>query len=114
MTTAAQCILALGAAGGLLSLLWLAFGHLLAPASNSAQPIIAVLPVKEDAIALEQTVHHLLWLQGGRLARFTIVIVDQGLTQEGLRQVQALRARESSLFLCTPQELSQFVEKDAT
>lgn len=113
MTTAVQCILAFVAAGGLLGLLWLAFGHLLVPARNAKQPIYALLPVRGDALELEQTVHHLLWLQGGRLARFTIVVVDLGLSDYGLRQVQALRAREPALLLCSPAETSILMEKEA-
>ena len=81
-----QVLLALLAAVGLLALGWLTFGRLLTPVGGSGGgPVYAVVPASGDGAHLEQDVKGLLWLRGGELARFTIVIADGGLDGTGNR-----------------------------
>ena len=79
-----QVLLALLAAVGLLALGWLTFGRLLTPVGGGGGgPVYAVVPASGDGAHLEQDVKGLLWLRGGELARFTIVIADGGLDGTG-------------------------------
>lgn len=111
MATIAEFFLAFFAAVGLLSLIWLLFGHLLAPVP-SKQPLYAVIPVEGDALFLESTVSHLLWLEGGRLAVFQIVLVDTGLSEIGKERVSVLLSRQPELTLSSPELLVQLIKKD--
>ena len=64
--TFTELLLAFFSAMGVFSLLWLLFGRLLVPAPSQAISY-AVIPLSGDAEEAEHLVHHLLWLQGGRL-----------------------------------------------
>ena len=89
-----QVLLALLAAVGLLALGWLTFGRLLTPVGGGGGgPVYAVVPASGDGAHLEQDVKGLLWLRGGELARFTIVIADGGLDGTGRAVAAALLAR---------------------
>lgn len=91
-----QVLLALLAAVGLLALGWLTFGRLLTPVGGGGGgPVYAVVPASGDGAHLEQDVKGLLWLRGGELARFTIVIADGGLDGTG-RAVAAARGSSSA------------------
>ena len=111
MATIYELLLAFFATIGLLSLIWLLFGHLLSPIP-ATQPLYVVIPLEGDAPALEQTVHHLLWLKGGKLAQFQIILLDSGLSEQGLLQLSLLLSREPELRLTTPEGLSQLMKKD--
>ncbi len=52
-----------------------------------------MVPASGDGAHLEQDVKGLLWLLGGELARFTIVIADGGLDGTGRAVAAALLAR---------------------
>ena len=103
-----QVPLALLAAAGLLALGWALFGKLLAPAGAGA-PVYAVVPAAGDGGALEQTVKGLLWLRGGELARFTIVIADGGLDPAGRARAAALLARDRGIVLCPADRLGAYI-----
>ena len=91
-----QVLLALLAAVGLLALGWLTFGRLLTPVGGGGGgPVYAVVPASGDGAHREQDVKGLLWLRGGELARFTIVIADGGLDGTG-RAVPAARGSSSA------------------
>jgi len=106
-----ELLLAFFATLGLLSLLWLLFGHILTPIP-AAQPLHAVIPIEGDVPCLEQTVHHLLWLKGGHIADFRIILVDIGLSELGKERVALLLSRERELILSTPELLPELIEKD--
>lgn len=96
-----QVLLALLAAVGLLALGWLTFGRLLTPVGGGGGgPVYAVVPASGDGAHLEQDVKGLLWLRGGELARFTIVIADGGLDGTGRAVAAALLARGQGIVLC--------------
>ena len=89
-----QVLLALLAAVGLLALGWLTFGRLLTPVGGGGGgPVYAVVPASGDGAHLEQDVKGLLWLRGGELARFTLVIADGGLDGAGRAVGAARRGR---------------------
>ena len=89
------------AAAGLLSLGWLLFGRLVRPAGGAGQ-VYAVVPAAGDGAGLEQTVKGLLWLRDGELARFTVVIADDGLDETGRAVAAALLAGSRGVVLCPP------------
>ena len=104
-----QVLLALLAAVGLLALGWLTFGRLLTPVGGGGGgPVYAVVPASGDGAHLEQDVKGLLWLRGGELARFTIVIADGGLDGTGRAVAAALLARGQGIVLCPAERLGEY------
>lgn len=79
-----ELLVALLAAFGLVCLGWLAFGRMVLPVGGEGMTVCAVVPAKGDGGGLEQTVSGLLWLRRSGLWRGRILIVDRGLSQEGL------------------------------
>ena len=98
-----QVLLALLAAVGLLALGWLTFGRLLTPVGGGGGgPVYAVVPASGD-------VKGLLWLRGGELARFTIVIADGGLDGTGRAVAAALLTRAQGIVLCPAERLGEYI-----
>ena len=82
------------------------FGRLLTPVGGGGGgPVYAVVPASGDGAHLEQDVKGLLWLRGGELARFTIVIADGGLDGTGRAVAAALLARGQGIVLCPAERL---------
>lgn len=98
MHTVVEVVVAFFAAGGLLALAWLLYGKLLAP--TVGERIFAVVTAKGAGEQLEHEVSGLLWLRGGGMGKFFIIIVDDGLDQDGLGIAAALLKRESGIFFC--------------
>ena len=103
-----QVPLALLAAAGLLALGWALFGKLLAPAGADS-PVYAVVPAAGDGGGLEQAVKGLLWLRDGELARFTVVIADDGLDETGRAVAAALLAGSRGVVLCPAERLGEYL-----
>lgn len=106
-----EVVIALLAAGGLLMLSWLLFGRLFAPVGKDGTPVYAVIPALGNGEGLEYTVGGLLWLRGGNLARFHIVVADFGLDECGLRAAEALLSREPGLIFCPPGCLEHYLKE---
>ena len=104
-----QTVLALLAAVGLAARGWMLFGTLVTPAGGSGGPVYAVVPASGDGERLEQDVKALLWLRGGELARFTIVIADGGLNETGRRRAAALLTGGRGVVLCPMGELETYL-----
>ena len=51
----------------------------------------------------------LLWLRGGELARFTIVIADGGLDGTGRAVAAALLTRAQGIVLCPAERLGEYL-----
>jgi len=102
-----QVLLALLAVVGLLALGWLLFGKLVTPVGGG--PVYAVVPAAGDGEHLEQDVKGLLWLRGGELARFTIVIADSGLNDTGRRVAAALLTGSRGMVLCPMEQLETYL-----
>jgi len=108
-----EIAIALLAAGGLLMVSWLLFGRLLAPVGEDGMPVYAVVPATGGGEGLEYTVNGLLWLRGGKLAQFTIVVADFGLDARGLAAAETLLRREPGLIFCPLTDLEHYI-KDKT
>ena len=104
-----EALVALLAAAGLLGLGWLLFGKLLAPIGEKGR-VYAVIPASGDAETLEHDVQGLLWLRGGNLAQFTVVIADCGLSDQGRILALLLQRREPGLMICPAERLSDAIE----
>ena len=111
MSLVLDCLMAFFAAMGFLALLWLAFGRLLTPPPGTAATLV-LLPARGDGEELDLAVSHLIWLQGGRMTRFSIVLVDLGLTEQGRARVLTLMERDPTLRCCLPEALPELMEKD--
>ena len=98
-----KAVLALLAAAGLLAVGWLLLGALVAPVGRGR--VCAVVPASGDGAHLEQDLAGLRWLEKGGMARFTVVIVDCGLTEQGRRRAQLLAGRDSGTILCAADDL---------
>lgn len=98
LRTIVEIIVAFLAAGGLLALCWGLFGRLLTPVTG--ERVWAVVRACGGAESLEQDVAGLLWLRKTGLAGFGVVIVDDGLNEEGRAVASALLNREVGLRLC--------------
>lgn len=110
MNTLFEMLLALLAAAGLLALGWLLFGRLLAPVGGGGGgPVFAVVPARGDAETLEHDVAGLLWLRGGELARFTVVIADVGLTPAGRAVAATLLSGGRGVVICPMAELGRYI-----
>ena len=104
-----QVLLALLAAAGLLALGWVLFGKLVTPVGENGGPVYAVVPADGGGEHLEQDVKGLLWLRGGELARFTIVIADGGLNETGRRVAAALLTGGRGVVLCPMGQLETYL-----
>lgn len=85
---------ALLAAFGLVCLGWLAFGRMILPVGGEGQQVYAVIPARGDGGGLEQAVSGLLWLRGTGLLRGQVVILDKGLSPQGLAVARQLAERD--------------------
>ena len=101
-------VLGLLAAFGLLALCWLLLGRLLLPIPLN---LTVSLTGHGDGEGLEQTLRHLRWLQGEKLAPFTPLVVDAGLSPQGLALVQALQRRDPTLLFCPAEEATYILQR---
>ena len=85
--------------------------RLLFPAETGTMPVFAVIPAAGDGEGLEQTLRHLRWLQGEKLAPFTPLVVDAGLSPQGLALVQALQRRDPTLLFCPAEEATYILQR---
>jgi len=109
MSAAVEIILAFLSGIGLLGLGWLLFGRALTPAGGAAG--IAVIPSSGDGEELEQAVMGLLWLRGGGLFRGTVVIADEGLSENGRAVASALTLREPNILICPADRLGEMLRE---
>ena len=105
---------ALFAACGLLAVGWLAFGRLLAPVGGKdGGAVYAVVPASGGGETLEHDVAGLLWLRGSGLARFTVVIADRGLDDQGRAVAAILAERESGVAVCPAERLAEYIAEES-
>ena len=103
-------VVAMLAAVGLATLLWLVASVLFRARREPLRHVLALIPARGGAGGLEHTVHALVQARGERGSFGTIVIVDCGLNEVG-RQVAALLAREDrDVALCRREELPDLIQ----
>jgi hypothetical protein len=112
MKVIGEVMVALLAAGGLLTICWLLFGRLLIPVGNDDRaPVYAVIPASGSGDGLEYAVDGLLWLRGADLMCISIVVVDDGLNECGIAAAQALQRREPGLIFCPLRGLEHYIKE---
>lgn len=108
-----EIVVALLAALGLLSLGWLVLGRLLTPVgAGKGGKIYAVIPASGDGETLENDVTGLVWLRGGELAHFPILVADCGLSSRGRAVAAVLAGREADLNVCPVERLSEYIKAE--
>jgi hypothetical protein len=88
-------ILAFLSAVGLVTVVWVAAGLVCRGGQGKVPDLLLVLPLRNDAPAMEADVRELRRLQG-QLPWAKIVLADCGLTQEARELAQYLAAREQN------------------
>ena len=96
-------ILAFLSAVGLTAVVWLAAGVFFHTGRPVIPGLLLVLPLREDAPAMEADVRELRRLQG-RLPGARIVLADCGLTEEARQMAQYLADREGQAELVSAEE----------
>lgn len=109
MTLAIEFALALLCAALLFCLHRAFFWRFTAPVHNT--PVFAVIPAVGDGEDLEQTLRHLQWLRSEKLTRFTILVVDAGLTPQGLDTIRALGNKDPTLLFCPAEEATLILQR---
>ena len=103
-------LVALLAAIGLATLLWLIVSVFFRLKKETLHHVTAMVPARGGANGLEHTVHTLEQLRYEHGGFGAILIVDCGLNEVG-RQVAALLSREDrDVALCTREELPDFLQ----
>ena len=103
-------LIAMLAAIGLTTLIWLAVSLALRLRRPMPRRCLALIPAREGAAGLEQTVRSLEQLRSERGAFGSILIVDCGLSPVG-RQVAILLAREDrDITLCGREDVAHYLE----
>ena len=98
-----KTVLAFLVAAGLLAVGGLLLGAALAPVGRGS--VYAVVPATGDGERLEQDLAGLRWLRKGGMARFTVVIADCGLSEQGRRLAELLAGRDRGVILCAIEDL---------
>ena len=99
-----EILISLLCAMGLAGVGWLLFGRLLSPVGRGRRAF-AVLPARGDGAGLEYTLAGFNWLRGAGLARFSVVVADAGLDQQGRAVAAALAGEHPEILFCPMEEL---------
>ena len=103
-------VIAMFAAIGIVATVWLVGTALFAPGRRRhLSPVLMLLPASGDAVTLEFTVRQILQEQNECGHCPTLLIVDCGLTEEGLRLSCLLCRKHRNLELCKLDELPKRV-----
>ena len=103
------CVLALNFMAGLCCIACLLYGQMLRP--HSDQGTLTVVWGVGAGEGLERHVRSLMWQQECGLLRSAVMVVDDGLNEEGRALAIQLAGRYPALTLCTREELEQHINK---
>lgn len=102
-----EAVLAFLIAAAVLSFGWLLFGRLVTPVKTGKDVrLYCLLRARGDAENLQQTVKSLQWMDSTRVLRARIMIVDDGLSEEGRKMAETLIRQKPELVLCEMESLS--------
>lgn len=96
------------AAAGVILVLWCLLGLLLLPVFGCS--MVTLYYVKGDGEDLEQKTRAYSWLREGRLSGGRMVIVDCGLTEQGIGRTYLLRKRYPWVEYCTRDSLTDYID----
>jgi len=103
-------LVAMLAAIGLATLLWLIVSAVFRLKKESMDHVVALVPARGGAIGLEHTVHALEQLRCEHGGFGTIVIVDCGLNDVGQQIAGLLQREDRDVALCRREELNDFLQ----
>lgn len=103
-----EYILLFCVAVGVVFVAWCLAGLLLSPVFGKG--MVTFCYVQGDGAGLEQTVRSYGWLREGRENGGRLVLVDCGLTEQGLELAQVLRERHGWVDYCPQQALVDYIE----
>lgn len=104
-----QSLLAFFAAVGIAWTVWTVAGALFLSKREKLETVVALVPVAQDAPALERTVAGLSWttICGQKFDR--ILIADCGLDEEGREVARRLARQNAAVALCTMDSAATFL-----
>ena len=79
----------------------------------TGKQLCMVLSARGDGESLEQQCRAYLLLRSFGLLRRPLVLVDAGLSEQGLRLAELLSGQDENILLCKPQELLQILHNGA-
>lgn len=91
----------------MLVLLWLAFAHVLLPVR--ARDVYMLVLSEGDGTELEQQCRAWLLLKNAGILERPLVIVDNGLNEDGKRLAQTLTKLDSAIVFCDPDEILRLI-----
>lgn len=86
---------------------WWWFGRLVTPLPKRS--VHTVVTGVGDGEELEQIIHGLLWIRSCGCGAGAIVIVNTGLSEEGLLLAQRIASEKEAVVLCQPEELGDML-----
>jgi hypothetical protein len=98
-------------AWGVIMLLWTLIGVLLLPLGREL-PLTVVVRCQGDAPWLEHCLRALVWLRDSGILWWQVVILDQGLTQEGRDRAARLARDQSQVILLDPEDVKDWMESE--
>ena len=102
-------LVAMLAAIGLASLMWMVVRALFFAQPERRQGVVALIPAQGDGDALEQQVHTLERMRREQGVLGMILLVDCGLTDEGQRVSRLLALEDRWVALCQMEEIGRYL-----
>ena len=102
-------LVAMLAAIGLASLMWMVVRALFFARPEYRQGVVALIPAQGDGEALEQQVHALERMRREQGVLGMILLVDCGLSEEGLRASRLLAREDRWVALCRMEEIGRYL-----
>lgn len=103
-------LVAMLAAVGLASMMWMVVKAVLyAPMERRRQGAVALIPAQGDGECLEQQVRAVSLLRREQGVLGTVLVVDCGLSEEGLRLAQLLAREDRWVAVCTKETIGDYL-----
>ena len=102
-------LVAMLAAVGLASLMWAVVKTVLYARPERRQGVVALVPAQGDGEALEQQVNALALLRREQGVFEMILLVDCGLSEEGLKISRMLAKRDRWVAVCRKDEIGSYL-----
>lgn len=101
-------LVAMLAAIGLASLMWMVVRAVLFTRPVRRQGAVALVPARGDGCGLEEQVHTLAHLRQEQGVFSAILLVDCGLTEEGLKLARLLEREDRWVSLCRQDQIGNY------
>ncbi len=102
-------LLAMLAAIGLASLMWMAVRAVLFARPARRSGVVALIPAKGDGDLVEEQVHTLALMRSEQGIIGQVLLVDCGLTEEGQKLCKLLAREDRWVSLCRPDQIGSYI-----